>query len=103
MFNLFAWRKKGGVSNGKVNVSLILAVFVMGSHHFLWGRIVRLVVTERRMRTKNKGGVIADCTLSFYTRKRTDIQTSGSHMFSQDIWGTSIAASSQKIDPGRES
>ena len=34
-------RKWDEVSNGKVNVSLILAVFVMGSHHFLWGRILK--------------------------------------------------------------
>jgi hypothetical protein len=24
-----------------VNISLILAVFVVGSHHFLWGRILK--------------------------------------------------------------
>lgn len=30
-----------GVSNGKVHISLIPAVFVMVSHHFLWGRIFK--------------------------------------------------------------
>ena len=34
-------RKWDEVSNGKVNVGLILAVLVMGSHHFLWGRILK--------------------------------------------------------------
>ena len=38
---LFFWRKWDGVSNGKVNVSLIQAVIVMGGHHFLWGRILK--------------------------------------------------------------
>ena len=28
-------------SNGKVNINLILAVFVRGSHYFLWGRILK--------------------------------------------------------------
>ena len=36
---LFAQKKWDRASNGKVNISMILAVFVMGSHHSLWGRI----------------------------------------------------------------
>jgi hypothetical protein len=31
----------GGVSNGKVNINLILAVFVRGSHYFLCERILK--------------------------------------------------------------
>lgn len=40
--NLFAWRKWDRVSNEKVTISLILAVFIVGSHHILWGRILKI-------------------------------------------------------------
>jgi hypothetical protein len=39
--NLFTQRKWDRVSNGKVYISLNLVVFVMGGHHFLWGRILK--------------------------------------------------------------
>jgi hypothetical protein len=39
--NCFAQRKWVGVINGKLNISLVLALFVMGSHHFLEGRILK--------------------------------------------------------------
>lgn len=68
---LFAQKKWDRVGNGKV--SLILAGFAMGSHHL------------RRMGTKNKEGVIPDCTLHLQARKRMFIKRPGSHMFSGDI------------------
>ena len=63
---LFFWRKWDGVSNGKVNISLILAVLVVSGHHFLWGRILKTGDDCRRVGTKNKGGIIPDCILSLW-------------------------------------
>ena len=57
-----------------MNIILILAVFAIGSHYFLWEEFLRLVMTVRRMGMKNKGGIIPDCTSCLQVRKRTRIQ-----------------------------
>ena len=54
---------------------------------FTGKELLKLVMTARRMGTKNKGGVIPDCTSSLWARKSTHIKRSGSHMFSSDIQG----------------
>lgn len=38
--NLCAQRQWYRVSNGKMDITLTLAVLVIGGHHFLWGRIL---------------------------------------------------------------
>jgi hypothetical protein len=79
--NLFAQRKWNRVSKVNISLILILAVFVMGSHHFLWGRILKTGNDWKEDGAKNKGGIIPDCTSCLWAKKRTRIQRSGSHMF----------------------
>jgi hypothetical protein len=47
--------KLGVVHNRKLNISLILALFVMGSHHFLWGRILKTGNNCKEERDKTQG------------------------------------------------
>lgn len=92
--NLFAQRKWDWVSNEKENISLILAVLVMGGHHYFWWRILKILDDCKEDRNKEQGRVILDCTSCMQVRKRICFQRSGSHMFSGDIhWCKMVAFS----------
>lgn len=64
----------------------------MGSHYFLWGRILKTGDDCKRMGTKNKRGKILNCTLHLWAMKRIYIQISEAYVFSSYIRGSKIAS-----------
>lgn len=52
---LFDWEMSDGFSSRKVNISLILAVFVMDSDRFFWRRILKTGKDCKEDRKKKQG------------------------------------------------
>lgn len=88
-----------GVSNEKVNTSLILSVSVMVATTCFGEEFLRLAMTARKMGKKNKEGV-PDYASTLSTEEENmyaEFRVTCVQMFFGDIWGgrCKIAASSQ--------